>query len=103
MSAYPLISNNQFQKQKIKMAMALKGKNNHYHWYNTQRRHFIGAAKDANYSTEKAEIILDEMLNKTETVIDIVSAQLPDKFPAKIANSIFDGMVSMKNRLSGIS
>ena len=47
MSAYPLMAKKQLQAQKIKMAMALKGKNNHYHWYNIQRRYFIETAKDA--------------------------------------------------------
>jgi len=99
MSAYPLIAKKQLQKQKIKMAMALKGKNTHYHWHNVQRRHFIGAAKDANFSTEKAEIILDEMLHKVDTVIEKISAQLPDTFPQKISRPIFDGMYSMKQCL----
>jgi serine/threonine-protein kinase HipA len=99
MSAYPLIEQKQLQKQKIKMAMALKGKNTHYHWYNAQRRHFLETAKYANYSPEKAESILDEMLNKVEMVIDTVSAQLPKTFPKKMAKSIFDGMRDMKKRL----
>jgi serine/threonine-protein kinase HipA len=99
MSAYPLIAKKQLQKQKIKMAMALKGENNHYHWHNAQRRHFISTAKDANYSTEKAEIILDEMLGKVEIVIEKVSAQLPKKFPRQISQPIFEGMRLMKQRL----
>lgn len=103
MSAYPLIAKKQLQKQKIKMAMALRGENNHYHWYNIQRRHFIGAAKAANYSTEKAEVILDDMLNKVDTVIERVSTQLPNTFPKQIALPIFDGMQAMKQRLANIT
>jgi len=99
MSAYPLIAKKQLQKQKIKMAMSLKGENNHYHWHNIQRRHFIGTAKAIRFSTERAEIILDEMLEQVESVIEKISAQLPDKFPALIAQSIFDGMILMKKRL----
>jgi len=99
MSAYPLIAKKQLQKQKIKMAMALKGEKNHYHWYNIQRRHFTGAAKDAHYSTEKAEIILDEVLDKVDAVIESISAQLPHEFPNHISQPIFDGMKSMKQRL----
>jgi len=100
MSAYPLIAKKQLQKQKIKMAMALKGENNDYHWYHAQRRHFMGAAKAANYSTEKAEAILDEMLDKVESVIEKISAELPNAFPRQISQSIFDGMRSMKQRLT---
>lgn len=100
MSAYPLLAKKQLQKQKIKMAMALKGKNNHYHWHDVQRRHFIDAAKDANYSIENAEIILDEMLGKIDSVIDTVTAKLPISFPQQISASIFDGMLAMKQRLN---
>ncbi|MDX1900765.1 MAG: type II toxin-antitoxin system HipA family toxin [Gammaproteobacteria bacterium] len=99
-SAYPLIAKKQLQKQKIKMAMALRGENNHYIWHNIQRRHFIGSAKYARYSTEKAETILSEMLEKVETVIEQVSAKLPKEFPKHMSQSIFDGMHSMKQRLT---
>lgn len=99
MSAYPLIAKKQLQKQKIKMAMALKSGNNHYHWYNSQRRYFIAAAKNANYSIEKAEIILDEMLDSIEKVIANVSAQLPKAFPNHISQPIFAGMRAMKKQL----
>lgn len=99
MSAYPLIAKKQLEKQKIKMAMALKGENNHYHWHNAQRRHFIATAKSANYSTEKAEAILDEILNKVDDVIKKLAAQLPHAFPKQISRSVFDGMRLMKQRL----
>ena len=100
MSAYPLMAKKQLQPQKIKMAMALKGQNNHYHWHNIQRRHFIDTAKHANYSPLRAEIILDEMLEQVETVIKKVSATIPTTFPQQIANAIFDGMRNMKKKLS---
>ncbi len=99
-SAYPLIDKKQLHEKKIKMAMALKGKNNHYYWHSIQRRHFIGAAKSANYSTERAEVILDEMLAEVEAVIDKVSAVIPNTFPAQISNAIFEGMRHMKKKLS---
>lgn len=97
-SAYPLIAKKQVQEHKIKMAMALKGKNNHYLWHIAQRRHFIETAKDANYSAEKAEEILDEMLEKVDTVIEAVATQLPITFPPQISQSIFDGMRATKLR-----
>jgi serine/threonine-protein kinase HipA len=99
MSAYPLLANKQLQAKKIKMAMALKGENNHYHWHNIQRRHFLQAAKNANYSVRFAELILDEMLEKVDSVIQTVSAKLPRKFPNKIAQPIFDGMRAIQQKL----
>ena len=99
-SAYPLIEKKQLQKQKIKMAMALKGEKNHYDWYYAQRRHFLTTAKAANYSIEKAEAILDEMLSQVNDVIKKVSAQLPPDFPKNISQPIFEGIKAMKRRLT---
>jgi serine/threonine-protein kinase HipA len=98
-SAHPLIKQKQLQAQKIKMAMALEGKNKHYHWYTIQRRHFIETAKAAHYSVLKVEQLLDEMLEQVELVIEKVSKLLPRKFPTKISQPIFDGMVQMKRKL----
>lgn len=99
-SAYPLIANKQLHAKKIKMAMALKGKNNHYHWHMIQWRHFVETAKAAEYSPERAEMILTEMLEKTDAVIEDVSQKLPDTFPMAIADSIFNGMKKAKEKLA---
>ena len=98
-SAYPLMVKKQLQAQKIKMAMALQGKNIHYHWYNIQRRHFLETAKAVNYSPERAETILDEMLQQIDSVIELVSSKLPKGFPSSISRPIFDGMQLMKQKL----
>lgn len=99
MSAHPLLENKQLHAKKIKMAMALKGKNNHDHWHDMQRRHFLSMAKTANYSTQQAEKILDDMLEKVDAVIEQVSDQLPKRFPRKIYEPIFKGMKVAKNKL----
>lgn len=99
MSAHPLIAKKQLQSQKIKMAMALEGNNTHYHWHNIQRRHFIETAKAVNYSPEKADAILDEMLHKVDSVIEQVSMKLPKKFSTNISQPIFEGMRLMKLKL----
>jgi serine/threonine-protein kinase HipA len=101
-SAYPLMFKKQLQTQKVKMAMALRGKSNHYHWAEMQRRYFLQTAKHANYSIEKAENILDEMLEKVEPVIQQVSQILPPNFPSDISQAIFSGMLSAKNKLKKI-
>lgn len=98
MSAYPLIANKQLRIRKIKMAMALKGKNNHYHWYDAKREYFLSTAKNANYSIERAEQILDEIAKKVDTVIHQVSKKLPRQFPNKICQPIFEGMVAVKKK-----
>lgn len=82
------------------MAMALKGKNSHYHWHLLQRRHFLETAKDANFSAERAEIILNEMLEKTDSVIEEVSKNLPLQFPTHISEPIFEGLYKTKQKLT---
>jgi serine/threonine-protein kinase HipA len=100
MSAYPLIEKKQLHSRKIKMAMALKGKNNHYHWHTMQRRHFMETAKAVNYSPDKAEMILDEMLGKIDKVIFEVREKIPHDFPKEISQPIFEGLSLAKQRLS---
>ncbi|HVY53167.1 MAG TPA: type II toxin-antitoxin system HipA family toxin [Gammaproteobacteria bacterium] len=98
-SAHPLLVKKQLQLKKIKMAMALKGKNLHYHWNDLQRRYFLETAKSVHYSVKKTEIIMEEMLDSVELVIEKVSSKLPSSFPEYIAQSIFKGMRSAKDRL----
>lgn len=99
MSAHPLIDKQQLQKQKIKMAMALKGKHFYYKWDDLQRRYFLETAKTVNYSSERAEGILDSLLSQLDNVISQVSTDLPTNFPRAIAQSIFNGMLSAKQKL----
>lgn len=99
MSAHPLLASKQLQERKIKMAMALKGKNNHYHWHDIQRRHFLNTANIANYSVQRAEEIIDEMLEKVDEIIQRVSNKLPEKFPSKIYKPIFEGMQLARRRI----
>ena len=63
--------------------------NNHYHWDKVHRRHFLGAAKNANFSPEIAEVILDDMLSKIDIVIQHVSDKLSAKFPKQISQANF--------------
>lgn len=98
-SAYPLVANGQLQVKKIKMAMALKGKNNHYYWQDLQRRYFLTTAKNAHFSVERAEQILDGILQKVDTVIQQVSKQLPKNFPNKISAPIFNGLLKAKKKI----
>lgn len=91
-SAYPLISAGSLQKQKVKMAMALKGVNNHYHWHNIKKRHFISTAKLVNYSVSETEKILGALISKVEGVISEVSNRLPSGFPSSVSDPIFEGM-----------
>lgn len=100
MSAHPLLANKQLQVKKIKMAMALRGKKNHYHWHDVQLRHFLSAAKDAQFSTNLAQQLAADTFSQVGDVIARVSRQLPADFPVEIYEPIFEGMSSMVARLS---
>jgi serine/threonine-protein kinase HipA len=89
----------QLQALKIKMAMALHGKNIHYQWHTVQRRHFLETAKAADYPVERAEALLDDILQKVDSVIEQMLEKLPKSFPNEVAQPIFDGLRLMKNRL----
>jgi serine/threonine-protein kinase HipA len=100
MSAWPVIgrSARQFQWPKVKMAMAVRAKNAHYRMQDIQRRHWNAVAR-RNAMGLDFEPTIQELLQKTPRVIDQVIAQLPDDFPASIAEPIFDGLKRQARRL----
>lgn len=98
-SAYPLVEQKQLSFKKLKMAMALYGKNSHYKLDGIQKRHFIETAKYAQYSKAKAVQIVEDVIDRIDSVIDEVSAQLPMHFPDSIAQPIFNGMRVFKKRM----
>lgn len=99
-SAYPMIQKKQLQIKKIKMAMALQDKNKHYLWHTILRRHFRKTAHHAHFSEDKAEQIIDEMLQQTDSVINRVSKSLPPHFPKQISDAIFTGLQKAKQKLT---
>lgn len=99
MSAYPLSEKKQLSLKKIKMAMALKGKHNHYHWYDIHHKHFLSTAENVHYSPQRADELLNEMLEKVDSVLQQVQAKLPKNFPSNIAQPIFDGILLAKQKL----
>lgn len=96
MSAHPLVANKQLQSKKIKMAMAFDGKNRHYHWCSIQPRHFVSTAESIGFNRETARGLFNEMIDKIDTVVPQVEAQLPEKFPKSIARSTFDGVLKQR-------
>jgi serine/threonine-protein kinase HipA len=98
-SAYPLLVKGQLQSQRIKLAMALIGANNHYQWHNIQYRHFLSTAKASHYSENDAQVLIQSMLERMDTVIAEVTAQLPANFPAFIADSIFKGLINTRDKM----
>ncbi len=76
---------------KAKLAMAIAGKHRHYAFRDIQRRHFNAMAPRCSYGNT-AEPIIQRLIADTPRVIEQVAAQLPDDFPAKVSDRIFDGL-----------
>lgn len=93
MSIWPVEGNgaSQFSRHKAKLAMALLGKNKHYHFKDVQRRHFNSTAAKC-FQRPDAEDLIEQLLERTPTAIENVAKKLPLGFPAKVAESIFQGL-----------
>lgn len=82
---------NQWSWFKAKLAMAVSGKNRHYAFRDIQRRHFNAMAPRCSYGND-AEPIIERLIAETPGVIERVSAELPEGFPAKVSDRIFEGL-----------
>lgn len=71
--------------------MALQGKNRHYRFKDTQRRHF-SASTAKFFQRESAEDVIKEVLEDMEQAIAAVSTRLPMGYPEKVTVSIFEGL-----------
>ena len=101
LSAYPLIARGSIPAGKAKMAMSVKGRNRHYHWARIQPRHFLSTAQQVGFSARRANILMQEMAEKTDAVIEQVSSTLPGDFPVHISGPILDGLGEQAGRLIG--
>jgi serine/threonine-protein kinase HipA len=99
LSAWPIIGRGagKLDRQKIRMAMAVEGKNRHYHWGEIRARHWIEMARRSGVADMKA--IIADLVARTPAVIDRVGAALPKGFPARIADTILDGLGASAKRL----
>jgi serine/threonine-protein kinase HipA len=82
---------NQWSWFKARLAMAVSGKNRHYAFRDIQRRHFNAMAPRSAYGQD-AEPIIQSLIARTPDVIERVAAELPEGFPAKVSDRIFEGL-----------
>jgi serine/threonine-protein kinase HipA len=80
--------------------MGLKGnKNMHYRIRDITRRQWNIVAKRNGLAGGGEEMITD-LIERTPAVIAAVQAQLPQDFPAGVADSVFAGLQSAANKLA---
>ena len=99
MSAYPLVAKRQVESHKMKMAMAVRGKSTHYQWEKIQHRHWLSTARVCGFPVDGMEAIIKELFEKMDFIIENVKGMLPATFPEEVAQPIFDGMKSVRDRL----
>ncbi|HKL59010.1 MAG TPA: type II toxin-antitoxin system HipA family toxin [Sphaerochaeta sp.] len=99
-SAYPVLGHGvgMIPKQKLKMAMATTGTNRHYEWARITKRHWIEQAKTVGSAT-LADDIISEIVQSLPTVIDQVTAKLPQGFPEEMAAPIMQGIQEATKKL----
>jgi serine/threonine-protein kinase HipA len=106
LSAYPVIgkSANQLSPFKAKMAMAVRSKNTHWAMWDIVRRHWLAVGKEHGIVAPDgrgAEVVLDDMVEKTPEVVRSVRALLPENFPEHVADSILNGLQVAADKLAG--
>ena len=63
-----------------------------------QRRHFNTMALRCSYGAD-AEPLIQRLTEQTPEVIERVSAELPERFPGKVAERIFKGLKNSAAKL----
>src|SRR4051812_1564032 len=100
MSIWPVEGNgpNQWSWFKARLAMGMWSRSKHDAFREVQRRHFNTMAVKCSYGAH-AEPLIRRLIDETPDVIARVSAELPERFPAKIAERIFKGLRSSAAKL----
>jgi serine/threonine-protein kinase HipA len=103
LSAYPVMGTKagQLSPMKVKLAMGVRGEQNmHYKLGEIKLRHWLETAK-RNGLSDIAESIIRTTIAATPTVIEAVRAQLPNRFPTHIRDSIFSGLIKASKEVAG--
>ncbi|MGF6879202.1 type II toxin-antitoxin system HipA family toxin [Paraburkholderia sp. MM5477-R1] len=100
MSIWPVEGNgpNQWSWYKARLAMGLWSRSKHDAFRDVQRRHFNAMALKCSYGAD-AEPLIQRLIEQTPGVIERVSAELPERFPGKVAERIFKGLQNSAARL----
>ncbi|MDP9096276.1 MAG: HipA domain-containing protein, partial [Pseudomonadota bacterium] len=105
LSAYPLLGEGPgtLSPFKVRMAMAVRSTNAHWKMRDILRRHWVvlgtrhGILDEGGRGTEH---LIDDIAARTPAVIAQVRNQLPENFPVRLADSIFEGLQDAAKRLA---
>lgn len=99
MSTAPLTATGAVSPRRIKMAMGLLGKNKHYRFFDIEPRHFLSTAAAVGLPMETAKAWLRELADKTPSVIEVATRELPPDFPTNVSEPIFTGMTARSEKI----
>jgi len=101
MSIWPVEGSgpNQWSWFKARLAMGMWSRSKHDAFRDVQRRHFNTMALKCSYGAS-AEPLIERLIERTPNVIDQVSADLPERFPARVAERIFKGLRNSAAKLA---
>lgn len=91
----------QINLHKAKLAMAVWGKNRHYHLKDIQRRHFNSMAPRCGLGKD-VETLIQRLITQTPRVLETVNAELPQGFPAQVAQTILGQLERAAQRLAAM-
>lgn len=99
-STWPVIGHGtgKLEWQKARLAMSVRGKNCHYRLHEIQRRHFNAMALRCGLGAD-VEDLIQGLVERTASVIDLVSRDLPEGFPDEVANPILNQLHDSALRL----
>ena len=100
MSIWPVEGSgpNQWSWFKARLAMGMWSRSKHDAFRDVQRRHFNTMALRCSYGAN-AEPLIQRLIEQTPEVIARVSAELPERFPGKVAERIFKGLKNSAAKL----
>ena len=90
-SAQPSVDSKQLQWKNFRLAMSF-GTKPHYAMRQVAPRHFFQTADEAGIGKEVVPSIIEELRGEVVGAIDRVNLDLPQSFPAKITDSISNGI-----------
>lgn len=104
-SAYPVLGEgpSRISPHRVKLAMALRSNSAHWRMRDILRRHWTAVGRRHGVvgdSGQGVDALIDEVIDRTPSALDVVAARLPPDFPAHVAEAILGGVRAAVGRLT---
>jgi len=102
LSAWPIIGRgpNQLDERKARLAMAVRSKNAHWKLGEIKARHWEAVSRAAGLGS--AMPLLQEIAMQIPQAIESVSREIPAGFPARVRDTIFEGLQKTAEGLNDV-